>query len=321
MDSFNNVYGRKRFRWNRNTSSYASHGAVISSITDVDIGSGNELPIEDSSLLTPVDEDDVDIGSGNELLTSISDAPKSANAKLSITHRSRGRGNADQSFVNRAGGEGDRLLEVIDAAMGGPALNNAEQENSINSLRTENVNDGDEFVAASIPSAGVLDDEVVAPPSVAGVAQAASVVDNSVAVDHNSDDGFICFGDVPDSVLAAVEDNMFAYIVHSWAFLFLVPRFAVTALLRLLHGLLGSLLGIAPSLLRRSGAIPRTSQTLYKYASSASSLLNLNLLEEDEIPLPADDSIRERGRQRVVKVWKSLDIAKNIAATLIKPRT
>jgi len=229
-------------------------------------------------------------------------------------------GTLNASLLARAGPDGEDLAHAIEREIGHAAEHDALEEKAANDVPryfAGVVDEDDEpagaaacgaAAAAAVPAGGAA-----APPAAPAGAAAPGVLPPRVDVP----DGFVLFGDVPQVVRTAAADNATAYTMRGWASQFLVAQVAVTELLTLLRGSLGSLLGMSRV---AQQLLPKSAATMYRAAERVSAKLRLDtLLVSTRIPLPGNANVVARGSQRYVEVIKSPDLAYNCTIPLFDP--
>ena len=228
---------------------------------------------------------------------------------LAIAPRSATLGTLDASVLARAGPDGEDLAHAIEREIGHAAEHDALAEQAVNDVPRYFmgiVDDDDEPAAGAAPGGA-------AAPGGGAAAPAARALPPRVDVP----DDFVLFGDVPQAVRTAAVDNATAYTIRGWASQFLVAQVAVTELLTLLRGSLGSLLGLTRV---TKQLLPKSAATLYRVAARVAAKLHLDtLLESIKIPLPGNANVVARGNQRYVEVIRSPDLAYNCTIPLFDP--
>jgi len=109
-------------------------------------------------------------------------------------------------------------------------------------------------------------------------------------------------------------------VLQGWASRHVISELAVTGLLQLFHGEWGAELGVKAEHLVRGGVLPQTAHTAYKSGYELAQALGIaDLLREDRVVLPEDDSLKGKGSQHSVGLWIADDLALLIALKLMDP--
>ena len=256
------------------------------------------------------------------------------------SRRRRRAGNRNEpSILELLGPAGDDLDDVLEGVLpSGDELAELElRANDPDAALRGDADDGDDgpVILAAAPSApgplpeaaGASDADqaalqvaggpVALPPGPAG--GAAVPAPGPQGPRQDKADSFVLFGDIPPTVQSSVAENFFAVVIRAWAFKFNVSRVAVTALLALLWGVLGTFLGVSRSLFRRRGPIPTTAKTLYCHSARVTDAVGFTLLEKVKIELGTDEAIRGRWRGRFVEGWVSPDLRQALAIPVLNP--
>jgi hypothetical protein len=235
-----------------------------------------------------------------------------------------------RSLYDRLGDDGDDLAEAVDEALGPQQVGNEEADDREANMvhdwlasAAEAENGGGGGVDDVQPDDKLVD----AAPAAAGGAAAAPV---AAAAPQQAPprlprvdvpDRYKLFGDVPDSAKSKAKDNFLAMSLRNWARNMRVRKAAVTGMLRLYHGEFGEQLGVKAHHLVKGGAIPQTAKTLFERADEVGKDLEVDdLLNKVVLPLPEDcPDLVACGTDRTVEAYRSTDIAKHLALTLMNP--